>query len=65
MCTSCPRKASITDVWAGVDSLGSYGAAGNNRLTAGSSVDVEDSYVAKAVAKHETILLKLTPAASP
>jgi hypothetical protein len=52
-----------------VDSLGSYGDAsgtgGNNRLTTSSSVDVEDSYVAKAVGKHETILLRLTPAASP
>ena len=59
VCTTCPRKASITDLWAGVDSLGSYGD--NIRETvSGASIDAEDSYTAKSVEKHETILLRLT-----
>ena len=89
VCTSCPRKATVVDVWAGVDELGSYGLStatsssyahdtSRDTTTQGSEADqqqvggrlrtvgavaVEESYTAKAVEKHETILLRLTPMA--
>ena len=55
VCTSCPRKATVVDVWGG-DELGSAGPT--------EAVEAEGSYTAKAVQKHETVLLRLTPASA-
>jgi hypothetical protein len=55
VCVSCPREATVNDVWAGDATLGS-GSGG-----APGSVDVKDVYTAHGVRPHETVLLRLTP----
>ena len=51
VCTTCPRKATVVDVWGG-DELGSSGPT--------EAVEAEGSYTASGVHKHETVLLRLT-----
>ena len=55
VCTSCARKATVVDVWGG-DELGSAGPT--------EAVEAEGSYTASGVHKHETVLLRLTPASA-
>ena len=52
---SCPRKATVVDVWGG-DSLGSEGPR--------AAVTTSDVYTASNVHSHETILLRMTPLAA-
>ena len=53
VCTSCKREAMVTDVWAGDQTIGSRGPP--------APIDVTDSYTAKGVRPHETVLLRLAP----
>ena len=52
---SCPRKATVVDVWGG-DSLGSDGPR--------APVAASNVYTASNVQSHETILLRMTPVAA-